>query len=324
MIRILLIEDNPGDARLLQEMLKEDKSPGMDLMRADRLGEGLELLRNNDIDVILLDLSLPDSHGLETFLATYENARNTPIILLTGLDDESIGVEALKQGAQDYLVKGKVDSDLLIRSIRYAIERQRLLVEMEEVRKHEHYLAYHDSLTRLPNRQLFYDRLQQALIQAKRYSHLVAVLFLDLDGFKEINDSKGHNVGDRLLQMVSDRLTFNVRASDTVARLGGDEFTILLHGVKNSEDAESVAQKILNAFDEPFAINENDIFITTSIGICMFPFDGNDSDSLIRSADLAMYRAKNKGKNNFQLFNASKYSNSDEPEADNSPTVVEI
>src|SRR3990172_6897151 len=117
---------------------------------------------------------------------------------------------------------------------------------MERAREHEQYLAYHDVLTNLPNRILFYDRLEQALVYAKRYSGLLGVLFLDLDGFKEINDKKGHSSGDQLLQMVANRLKKNVRESDTIARLGGDEFTVLLKGVNATEDVLKVAKKVLN------------------------------------------------------------------------------
>ncbi|MCZ6818146.1 MAG: diguanylate cyclase, partial [Calditrichaeota bacterium] len=301
--RILLVEDNLGDVRLLQEYLKESDSLNADLIHVDCLSEAVACLGEAaSYDLVLLDLSLPDSQGLATFSAIQERAGNLPIILLTGNDDESLAVQAVQQGAQDYLVKGKVDADLLARAIRYGIERNRLLVEMEKVREVEQHLAYHDMLTNLPNRLLFYDRMRQALAHARRYSGLVAVLFLDLDGFKAINDRHGHAVGDRLLQAVATRLKGNMRQSDTIARLGGDEFTILLTGIKSMKDVSRTAQKVLSVVSRPFAIDGHQLGVTCSIGVSVFPHDGSDTESLIKRADFAMYRAKNQGKGNYQHF----------------------
>ena len=171
----------------------------------------------------------------------------------------------------------------------------------EEQIKH---LAYHDALTGLPNRLLFKDRLTVALSHAQRDRSRIAVLFLDLDRFKVINDSLGHNIGDQLLQAVSTRVQACVRESDTVARLGGDEFTLLLPNLIRSEDAAPIAQKILEAVRYPFHIEGREFFITTSIGISLYPEDGTDAETLIKNADTAMYQAKEQGRDNYQLFNA--------------------
>ena len=171
----------------------------------------------------------------------------------------------------------------------------------EEQIKH---LAYHDALTNLPNRLLFKDRLSVALSHAHREESRLAVLFLDLDRFKVINDSLGHNIGDQLLQAVAARIDACVRDSDTVARLGGDEFTILLPGLNRSEDAAPVAAKIIDAVRYPFHIEGREFFITTSIGISVYPEDGADAETLIKNADTAMYQAKELGRDNYQLFNA--------------------
>jgi diguanylate cyclase (GGDEF)-like protein/PAS domain S-box-containing protein len=171
----------------------------------------------------------------------------------------------------------------------------------EEQIKH---LAYHDALTGLPNRLLFKDRLTVALSHAQRDQGRLAVLFLDLDRFKVINDSLGHNVGDQLLQAVAARVASCVRESDTVARLGGDEFTLLLPTLARSEDAAVVAGKILEAVRYPFHIEGREFFISTSIGISLFPEDGTDAVTLIKNADTAMYQAKEEGRDNYQLFNA--------------------
>jgi diguanylate cyclase (GGDEF)-like protein/PAS domain S-box-containing protein len=171
----------------------------------------------------------------------------------------------------------------------------------EEQIKH---LAYHDALTNLPNRLLFKDRLTVALSHAHREQSRLAVLFLDLDRFKVINDSLGHNIGDQLLQAVSARVQACVRESDTVARLGGDEFTVLLPRLQRSDDAAPVAQKIIEAIRHPFHLEGREFFTTTSIGISLFPEDGTDAESLIKNADTAMYQAKEFGRDNYQLFNA--------------------
>jgi diguanylate cyclase (GGDEF)-like protein/PAS domain S-box-containing protein len=172
----------------------------------------------------------------------------------------------------------------------------------EEQIKH---LAYHDALTTLPNRLLFKDRVTVSISHAQRHNTRVAVLFLDLDRFKVINDSLGHSIGDQLLQSVAARVQSCVRDSDTVARLGGDEFTLLLPDLVHAEDAAVVAQKILEAVRYPFHIEGREFYITTSIGISVFPEDGPDAETLIKSADTSMYQAKEQGRDNYQLFNAS-------------------
>ncbi len=171
----------------------------------------------------------------------------------------------------------------------------------EEQIKH---LAYHDALTNLPNRLLFKDRLTVALSHAHREDSGLAVLFLDLDRFKVINDSLGHNIGDQLLQAVGARIEACVRDSDTVARLGGDEFTILLPRLTRSEDVAPIAGKIIDAIRYPFHIEGREFFTTTSIGISVYPDDGSDAETLIKNADTAMYQAKELGRDNYQLFNA--------------------
>jgi diguanylate cyclase (GGDEF)-like protein/PAS domain S-box-containing protein len=171
----------------------------------------------------------------------------------------------------------------------------------EEQIKH---LAYHDALSGLPNRLLFKDRLTVAISHAQRERSRLAVLFLDLDRFKVINDSLGHNIGDQLLQAVAGRVQSCVRESDTVARLGGDEFTVLVPHLPHGEDAALVAQKIIDAVRYPFQIEGREFFMTTSIGISLYPDDGVDAETLIKNSDTAMYQAKEQGRDNYQLFNA--------------------
>jgi diguanylate cyclase (GGDEF)-like protein len=164
------------------------------------------------------------------------------------------------------------------------------------------HLAYHDPLTGLPNRGLCLDRLEQALAQADRHRYKIAVLFIDLDRFKEINDSLGHATGDALLRIASRRIRESVRGSDTVARLGGDEFAVILHIIGRVEDAGRVAQKIIDALREPFILSGRELTVTTSIGIAIYPLDGMNADLLMRNADTAMYRAKQQGRDGYQLY----------------------
>jgi len=163
-------------------------------------------------------------------------------------------------------------------------------------------LAHFDTLTGLPNRVLFYDRLRQALAQAKRNGWITGVMFMDVDRFKNINDTLGHDVGDQLLRQVSQRLAGSVRAADTVGRLGGDEFAIVLSNLTNPDDASVVAEKIMAHFNQPFRLDGSEIFVTTSIGITLYPKDGSEQDVLIKNADAAMYRAKESGRNTYQYY----------------------
>jgi diguanylate cyclase (GGDEF)-like protein len=166
-------------------------------------------------------------------------------------------------------------------------------------------LAYFDVLTGLPNRALLHDRLNQAIAQAARDKRHVGLLFLDLDNFKNINDTMGHGIGDMLLCNIARRLEQSVRNADTLARLGGDEFVIALTAVNQAEDISMVAKNILTALSAPLNLEGIELYISASIGIAIFPEDGNDVDTLLKHADLAMYKAKDHGRNNFQFFHST-------------------
>lgn len=184
------------------------------------------------------------------------------------------------------------------------LDLMRVITERKQARLYE--LAHYDSVTRLPNRLLFQDRLHQALAQARRGGGLVALLFIDLDRFKLINDTLGHANGDLLLKTVAQRIAECVRESDTVARMAGDEFTVILADITSTQSAATAAQKILHALFAPMALNGHDVFVTASIGIALYPFDDNNDDGtgLLKKADAAMYKAKEQGKNNCQFYTA--------------------
>lgn len=190
----------------------------------------------------------------------------------------------------------------LVGAIRDITERKRLEEALKQKNAELSHQAYHDALTGLPNRQMFYERLNQSLDKASQNDELVALLFLDLDGFKLINDTLGHNAGDLLLKAVADRLKGCLRGSDTISRLGGDEFTVILPGIPGKSDAAKVAEKIRDAIVQPFVLEENTVSVTTSIGISLYPLDATKPDVLVKNADGAMYRAKEFGKNQYHFY----------------------
>ena len=390
------------------------------------LAEGIRRLKRKEFWAIFLNLSLPDSQGLETFDKLVLAVPGIPILILAGTQEEDVALEGLRRGAKDYLLEDHLDRDSFVRAIRNMAERRTaeelLYAEKERAQvtldsigdavlstdlqgkvtylnvvaekitgwtreeaagkdieevfvivdgstrepcanplrtaisknktvqltpncilirrdgtefaiedsaapihdKHGlatgavivfhdvsvaraigaemSHMAQHDVLTNLPNRTLLQDRLTQAIATASRNNFRIAVLFLDLDGFKHINDSLGHATGDRLLQLVAKRLLAAVRTSDTVSRLGGDEFVILLSEVAHAGDAGVKASKILSALGAPFEIEQNTLRITASIGVTTYPEDGQSAELLMRNADLAMYQAKEKGRSTYQFF----------------------
>jgi diguanylate cyclase (GGDEF)-like protein/PAS domain S-box-containing protein len=423
---VLLIEDNPGDARLIREMFREQNSKTIELNHVDCMGDAEKYLAEHAVDIILVDLGLPDTQGLEAVRRTHVAAPHVPLVVLSGLDDESMALQALKEGAQDYLIKGQIESRELLRALRYAVERKlieetlytekefaqvtldcigdavictdiagnitflnrvaekmtgwpckeaagkpmaeafriadeitpeaslnpmqrvggkdraghlplnRILIRRDgdaifvedsaapihdregqinglvlvlrdvsvahALAKKVIHSAEHDFLTGLPNRLLLNDRIGQAIALAQRHMHTVAVLFLDLDGFKHINDSLGHSTGDKLLQSVAERLLDCVRTPDTVSRQGGDEFVILLPEVKHAEDVAIAARRVLRAVAGAHFVDHHELHVTSSIGVSLYPDDGLDAEALIKNADTAMYQAKEDARQSFKFF----------------------
>ena len=424
-IRVLLIEDSPGDARLVEIYLSQATTDSYRVTRCDRLADGLEQLERDSFDIVLLDLTLPDSCGIETFERLHARGRQVPIVVMTGHDDSELALRAVREGAQDYLVKTNVDASLLNRAIRYAIERKsseealriseeryalaisgandglwdwdlesdriyystrwkemigydedelavvpeewfsrvhaddlaRLKQEISDHLsgrsphfKHEHRMrhrdgsyrwmlsrgiavrgasgkprrmagsltdiharkmteqqllhdAMHDALTDLPNWALFMDRLGVAIAQCKRREdHQFAVLFLDLDRFKNINDSLGHAVGDLLLISIARRFRDFLRPGDTVARLGGDEFAILADAIESPSDTTRIAERINEELGRSFDLQGHEVFTSASIGIALSSTGYDRPEEVLRDADTAMYRAKSMGKARHAIF----------------------
>jgi len=423
---VLLIEHDPLTAARIHSALDAEGGSSFDVEWVQTLSKGLARLREPGIAAVLLDLSLPEVHGIESFDALFLTAPNVPILLLGDVPEEGLAKQAVARGAQDYLLPQHLDAYSLPRALRNVIERtalgEALYVEKERalvtlnsigdavlctdifgnitylnfvaenmtgwsredaigqplaavfriidgvsrrpardpmemavqqnktvgltvdcvlIRRdgvesaiedsaapiHDRFgniigavivfhdvtasramsdqmahFAQHDALTNLPNRLMLDDRITQAIGLARRQNGCLAVLFLDLDRFKYINDSLGHGVGDRLLLAVSKDLVAGVRKSDTVSRQGGDEFVILLSDIAEPQDAALRAKKLLHSLSAPHAIEGQDLRINGSIGISIYPQDGEDAPTLIKNADTAMYQAKEHGRNNFQFF----------------------
>jgi diguanylate cyclase (GGDEF)-like protein len=298
MIKVLLVEDNEVDAQLTQDLLSEWSMEEFQITRAKTLGEGLTVLSRERFDAVLLDLSLPDAFGLPTVREVHATSPMIPVVVLSGVSDQSLALEAVRQGAQDYLVKGQGHPELLARAVRYAIERKRAEEQLT-------YLAQYDHLTGLVNRTLFRDRLVQAMARGKRMQQPIGLMLLDLDRFKAVNDTFGHDMGDELLKAVAERLKTCVREVDTVARMGGDEFTIILEGVASEQNILVVAKRITESIATPFELKGQHIAIGVSIGITIYPQDDHPVDELLKHADTAMYRAKQQGGSAFHLHDTS-------------------
>ncbi|GJM04655.1 MAG: hypothetical protein DHS20C09_06460 [marine bacterium B5-7] len=292
---ILLVEDNPGDARLVEIMLNQPGHSDFRLTCSKTMAEAVNEISKNGFDAALLDMSLPDGDGIENIARLKSRAPSLPIVVMTGRKDEEFAIDAVKAGAQDYLVKGQIDELQLSRALHYSIERKNLQEQIT-------HLANHDQLTGLANRALFRMRLEHAISCAERRDESVAVLYIDLDRFKSINDSLGHAIGDKLLSEVSLRFLETVREIDTVARLGGDEFAILLENISQTYNVAVIAEKIIEKTSKVFTIDGNNLYVGCSIGIALYPDCGEDVDAIINNADAALYKAKENGRNQYQFF----------------------
>ncbi|KPA11935.1 diguanylate cyclase (GGDEF) domain-containing protein [Candidatus Magnetomorum sp. HK-1] len=299
---VLLIEDNPIDILLTREMLSKRKKTTYTLKTVNCLKDGINILQNEQPDVILLDLYLPDSQGIKTFDTLFGLMLDVPIIVCTALEDENTALLGVNNGAQDYLLKGNITAALLSRSIKYAIERKKAENKIK-------YLALYDTLTDLPNRRLFFDRLSQAFSRAHRYESKVGLLFIDLNKFKGINDNYGHEMGDHVLQAVGTRLKGSIRETDTAARLGGDEFGIILQDMKDETSAKVISQKIIQSIEKKIHVKTHNFHIGASVGISFYPEDGKDENDLLNKADKAMYKVKKSGKSGYCFCSKNQVEN---------------
>ena len=269
-------------------------------------------------DAILLDVIMPKLDGYDTCRAIRKlnGGENTPILMVTGLDDIEAIHCAFDSGATDFITK-PINWAVLNYRVKYMLRASEAFHDVIDKQQQIQELAFFDHLTGLANRTLFKDTLEVTLAESAKEESQLAVIFMDLDRFKTVNDTLGHHIGDYLLKNVADRVSSCIRESDSfsrlnkrnakhyVSRLGGDEFTVMLPRLKNPEDAGRVARRINERLAEPFKLAETEVFISVSIGISIFPLDGTEAEELMKHADLAMYHAKEKGKNNFQYYKKS-------------------
>ncbi len=303
--RILILEDDPFEAEELQLSLTERGYHVVSVV--DNAKDCMEQIRGGEIDLIIIDIVLEgDLDGID-IAEMVSRFYNTPFIYLTAHDSDELLTRAEKTRPVAYLLKPYriKELDFLIRAglERWKLE-QRLQREKAKAEADLWQLATHDPLTQLPNRDLFINRLERSIRKARRANTHIGLLFIDLDHFKEINDSFGHFVGDQILQSVARHLEEHTRADDTVARLGGDEFTVIIDELDDFQNIGIFGQKLIDSFNKPFSAGKLQFTLNTSIGISLYPEDGTNPATLLRNADAAMYRAKAEGRSNFQFYTA--------------------
>lgn len=333
-IKTLLVEDNKRDACQLRKKLVNAQEINFDLTHVERLNKAIQFLHQEDFDIILLDLSLPNSRGLDALLSLETIVPNLPIVLLTSFKDELVALEAVRQGAQDYLVKEQITTDMLVRSINYAIERMHYLEKIYEagerlqqvneelarqVEKFTFQLEYQnqelkklfllattDRITGIANRYRLEDFLEQEWGNAIRNQLDMSVIMIDIDYFKHYNDTYGHVEGDHCLKKVAQTIKSSLkRSKDLVARYGGEEFIVILPDV-NLSGAQKVAQNIrsqVNALNIPHLTSKISDRLTISLGVASaIPSINSQAETLIKAADQALYLAKAQGRDRIVLY----------------------
>lgn len=312
---IIVIDD---DSLIRLVVAKALQAAGFTTIEAASGEEGLRLFSQQGADAVLLDVMMPG--GMDGFATCAEirnltDGQHIPVLMMTGLEDlESIN-RAYEAGATDFITK-PINIPLLGHRVRYMLRASHTTRRLVESERRLHHMAYFDNLTKLPNRQFFREHLQHMIALADGQKLKLGVLFLDIDGFKRINETLGHRLGDRVLQATAERLRNCLRASDalihtgktedgiSLARLGGNEFTVLLSMMERNEDAAMVAEHMLVNLAQSLTFGDHEVYTTTSIGIAIFPDDGESAEELLKNADLAMYYAKRGGGNSYQYFSA--------------------
>jgi len=287
-LRLLLIEDSEDDAALVVRALVRG---GYDVTseRVDTPATLRAALNRQAWDIAIADYTMPGFSGTVALQMLRERDADLPFIFVSGTIGEDSAVAAMKVGAHDYIMKGNLKR--LVPAVERELRDASVRRERRRAEQRIAYLAYHDALTDLPNRSLLHDRLEQAARAANRDSKPLALLVMDLDGFKEINDTLGHHAGDRVLQQVASRVRGTLREADTVARLGGDEFAILLPST-DIDGAILAAQKVLQEIERPLLIDQRPLAVRASVGVACFPEHGASAETLLQKADVAMYLAK--------------------------------
>lgn len=285
MIRLLMIEDDIDDAYQQERFLLSSEVEKFQINTCTTIKEALSALRFTKFDIVLTDLNLPDSSGLDTLSEILASAKETPVIALTGFDDDAIGITAVKAGAADYIPKSQLNEQLFLRTVKFCIERHLLLHKVQNQ-------ANLDELTQLPNRYALMTRLEVLVDQSQRNEATLALVYIDLDGFKLINDENGHQSGDAVLQEIASRIQLNLRKADFAARIGGDEFILIITNYQSSSNLYRLIERKMHILNQPIYINSIDlaepVTVGASYGVSEFKV-GMSIDHLIAEADSKMY-----------------------------------
>lgn len=294
--KVLIVDDDEDDFIIAEDYLKEAYGRGVEVTWAGSYQSALSCINQNSFDVYLIDYMLGENTGIElTQQITSHSFQVFAVILLTGMDNHKVDIEATNAGAMDYLVKQELSASILERSIRYALKRKHIEEKLIS-------LAQHDPLTGLANRSKFHMTLSEKIEEAKRREEQFIVILLDLDNFKEVNDTLGHSIGDTLLKHTSKRINETLRNTDIIARLGGDEFAVIAQFKEIGEGSTHVAQRLIEELSRPIDLDYHQVNTGASIGISIYPHDGITPESLLKRADLAMYKAKRSGRNTFRFY----------------------
>ena len=289
---VVLADDDPSIRLMVRHVLESEE---FDIVEASDGLEAIKAVEKYHPALILLDAVMPGIDGFTTCQQIKEKGHtDIPVMMITGLDDDASVERAYEVGAIDFITK----------PIKWAVLKHRVKSVVSKVvaeRKVE-LLAYRDTLTDLPNRLLFADRLEQAVIRAERSRQSMALMLIDIDDFKLVNDSFGHDAGDKLIQAVGKLISRSLRRADTIARLGGDEFAVIVEGIEGPEDAISIADNLTTILEHNVRLDDQETYTSASIGIAVFPEDGDDASQLLKNADTAMYRAKENGRHCFQFY----------------------
>ena len=294
-VKILFIDRERSEYQLIAEVLSQVRHVEYELAWCDRLESALTKILSQEFDVALLNYYWGTANARDLLNAARVQACQTPIVVMTDEMETEVDREAIRAGAADYLVKGQINHQLLERTLRYAIERKR-------TEQHLTRLAHYDPLTDIPNRILFLDRLEHAIHLAERDNVSFTLMFVDLNGFKQVNDNFGHDAGDAIIRICAERLNACLRRSDSVARIGGDEFTLLLQQIAINTDVAHLAEKVIKTIEQPADINGHEVVVGCSIGIAIYPQAGRDADTLLKHADMAMYKAKQDTGSSYRFF----------------------
>lgn len=302
-MNVLIVDDDKVDQELVLRALRKSHLD-VSIDTAKTVDEGLDLYQEHSYDIILLDYRMPERDGTEMIyeLTQLPTSSNTAIVMMSSSEDEQLAIDCLKAGAHDFLMKSEVTGVRLRRAVLQAKARFELEQQLAESYKKVKILAESDPLTGLSNRAYFEHSLRINIVNNIRDKHKIALLLIDLDNFKFINDTYGHDVGDRLLLLVVDSIKSCLRGNELFARLGGDEFSICLSNLDTAEDASKVATRVVETLTKPFLINESEIHSTASVGISIYPDNATDFEELFKQADIAMYRAKKLGRSRVCFF----------------------